>query len=152
MATKAFEDKPQGAFGVCGRRRFLGGMAAAGLAASCPAAGETPIVRFGILSDTHVTGPESIPELNKALVFFRDKAVDAVLHCGDITDLGYIRELEAFASAWKSVMPKTTRLIATMGNRDMSDTPSMPKDDLKTSQRWPAWCPSRADTECAPNS
>ena len=132
MTGKSREGKPQSAFGVCGRRQFLGGMAAAGLAASCPAAGEAPIVRFGIISDTHVTGPESIPELNKALEFFRDRNVDAVLHCGDITDLGYIRELEAFASAWKSVMPKTTKLIATMGNRDMSDTSSMPKDDLKT--------------------
>ena len=132
MTVKTHEGNPQSAFGVRGRRQFLGGMAAVGLAASCPAAGEAPIVRFGIISDTHVTGPESIPELNKALEFFRDRSVDGVLHCGDITDLGYISELEAFASAWKSVMPKTTKLIAAMGNRDMSDTSSMPKDDLKT--------------------
>ena len=31
--------------------------------------------------------------------------MDAVIHCGDMTDFGYIHQLEAFAAAWRRAMP-----------------------------------------------
>ena len=85
------------------------------------AAGGTP-VRFGIISDTHVAGSESTGELARAFAFLGDKGVDAVLHCGDMTDFGYLHQLEAFAEAWRRAMPPEIPLIPVLGNRDMSDT------------------------------
>lgn len=114
------------------RRDFiLGSSAVAGQIAlfGCQtSAGRGPGVRFGILSDTHVTGPECAAELRRVLEFFREADVDAVLHCGDITDLGYLRELEAFKTVWNEIMPRSVRFIAAMGNRDLSDTGKFPKE------------------------
>ena len=82
-------------------------------------------VRFGVISDTHATGRESIPELVRAFSFLRDKGVDAVIHCGDLTDFGYLHQLEAFAEAWRQAMPEEIPLIPVLGNRDLSDTKRM---------------------------
>ena len=82
-------------------------------------------VRIGVISDTHVTGPESAQELERAFRFFAERGVDAVVHCGDITDLGYLSQLDVFISSWRRVMPPDTPLIAAFGNRDMSDTSKM---------------------------
>lgn len=79
-------------------------------------------VRLGVISDTHVTGPKSAEELGKALAFLRDRRVDAVLHCGDITDFGYRDELRAFADVWRRTMPANVQLVVALGNRDLSDT------------------------------
>lgn len=106
--------------------------------ASCVAAGvsgvaampppEDGAVRIGVVSDTHVTGPESARELERALGFFAERGVDAVVHCGDVTDLGYLSQLDVFVSSWRRVMPPGTPLIAAFGNRDMSDTAKIPED------------------------
>ena len=108
---------------VVTRRDFIGLGVAAGLCYGCrnAVAGGVP-VRFGIISDTHVTGPESIEELARAFAFLRDKGVDAVIHCGDMTDFGYIYQLEAFAEAWKRAMPDGIPLIPVLGNRDVTAT------------------------------
>lgn len=82
-------------------------------------------VRFGVISDAHVTGRESIDELSRAFAFLRDRGVDAVILCGDMTDFGYVDQLEAFAAAWRCVMPKEVPIIPVMGNRDFSDTKRM---------------------------
>ena len=78
--------------------------------------------RFGILSDTHVTGPESLAELTAAFRFLKARRVDAVLHCGDLTDLGSLEQLDIFAKAWKSVFGDGTQLVLAPGNRDLMDT------------------------------
>ena len=85
-------------------------------------------MRLGVISDTHVTGPESAPLLECALEFLASRGVDAVAHCGDITDLGYLSQLDVFADAWRRVMPRGVPLVAAFGNRDLSDTAKMPKD------------------------
>ena len=54
-------------------------------------------VRLGVISDTHVTGPESVERLAAAFRFLRDRGVDAVLHCGDVTDWGTLEQLDVFA-------------------------------------------------------
>ena len=82
-------------------------------------------VRFGIISDTHVTDDESAGKLRPALEFFARERIDALLHCGDVTNLGYRREYAAFRRIWDLVMPKSVKLIAVLGNRDLSDTKKM---------------------------
>ena len=110
------------------RRSFVG-MGLAAIAGACMRLdGNAQPVRFGIISDTHVPGKESIGELARAFAFLRDRNVDAVIHCGDMTDLGYVHQLEAFAEAWRRVMPPTVPLIPVLGNRDMSDTKALPAD------------------------
>ena len=85
-------------------------------------------VRFGVISDTHVTGEESAQRLRQALDFFAHEHVDAVLHCGDVTNLGYCSEYAAFRKVWDSVMPRSVALIAALGNRDLSDTNKMSEE------------------------
>ena len=122
------------------RRDFiLGSSALAGQAAlfGCrTSAGHGPGARFGILSDTHVNGPDCADELRRALELFREADVDAVLHCGDITNLGYLRELETFEAVWSATMPASVRLIAAMGNRDLSDTGKFPKEKRERERDW----------------
>ena len=78
----------------------------------------SPSVRFGVISDTHVTGESSAQRLRQALDFFARERVDAVLHCGDVTNLGYCSEYAAFRKVWDSVMPRSVALIAALGNRE----------------------------------
>ena len=104
----------------------LSALTAVGFAAAD--ATDAPRVRFGIVSDTHVTGPECADDLRRMLAFLRAADVDAVLHCGDVTNLGYRRELAAFEAVWDEIMPKDVRFIAAMGNRDLSDTGKFPKE------------------------
>ena len=79
-------------------------------------------VRLGVISDTHVTGPESVERLAAAFRFLRDRGVEAVLHCGDVTDRGTLEQLDAFAAAWRSVFDSKTRFVVALGNRDMMDS------------------------------
>lgn len=116
------------------RRAFLKMSAlAAGTAAVRPmygvvGGGTVPVVRFGVLSDTHLHGPDGVPELEKALRFFLSERVDAVLHCGDITHLGYCAERALFDQAWARTMPPEMPFIFAYGNRDFSDTRAMPPE------------------------
>ena len=105
------------------RRNFIGmGLSAGALGCVSRMPGDTGEVRFGVLSDTHVTGPESIPEMVRVFTFLRDKGVDAVIHCGDMTDLGYIAQLESLAEAWRKTMPPDMPFLPVLGNRDVSAT------------------------------
>ena len=114
------------------RRSFLAsaGALAMGGGAVSAALGDDgrELARIGIISDTHVTGPESAERLAEALAFFAGRRVDAVMHCGDVTDLGYLAQLEVFASVWRRTMPADVPLVAAFGNRDMSDTSKMSPD------------------------
>lgn len=111
------------------RRQFVGLGACASVAALSPGCvtnpRKSPTVRFGVISDTHVTDETSAAELRRALRFFADENVDALLHCGDVTNLGYRREYAAFRRVMDSVMPKSVKFIAALGNRDLSDTNKM---------------------------
>lgn len=113
------------------RRHFLATGLAAGFScmSGCVSMGDDA-VRIGVISDTHVTGRESIEELSRAFAFLRDKGAEAVIHCGDMTDFGYLHQLEAFAEAWKSVMPPDIPLIPVLGNRDLTDTNKIPAERI----------------------
>lgn len=114
------------------RRDFLATGFAAGFCCTsgCASFCRSNDPRIGVISDTHVTGKESIAELSRAFAFLRDKGVDAVIHCGDMTDFGYLHQLEAFAEAWKKAMPAEIPLIPVLGNRDVSDTNKIAKERL----------------------
>ena len=117
------------------RRRFLELGSAVAIFGGCRSLPKGGATRFGVISDTHVTGRESIDELSRTFAFLRQSMrVDAVIHCGDMTDFGYIEQLEAFAEAWRRAMPEEVPLIPVMGNRDFSDTKRM-SDEKRAADR-----------------
>ena len=110
------------------RRNFLGGAVALAGAGGCRAlgiGGETPRLTFGVLSDLHVTTPESTEAFRRALAYLRDRKVDAVVVSGDLSDWGLRSGLKYVADAWYSVFPddrapdgrKVEKLFCT-GNHD----------------------------------
>ena len=93
-----------------------------------------PNLVFGILSDTHMRchydgvrfydhngwcyGDHALVTMMK---LFKKAGVDAILHCGDITDCGMVRELEFYNEAWDKVYgsgPRPVNLMV-MGNHDI---------------------------------
>ena len=111
------------------RRSFIGG-ALAGLALTgCRSQWwnrkAPPNLRFGVISDIHVTTPESTAVFRRALAFFRDRGADAVLIAGDLSDWGLKSGFKYVAETWYDVFPndcapdgrKVTKLFVT-GNHD----------------------------------
>ena len=110
------------------RRGFLGGaMALMGVGGcrSLGIGGEKPNLVFGVISDVHVTTPESTEVFVRTLKYFRDRKVDAVMVAGDLTDWGLKSSYKYLADAWYSVFPndrapdgrKVEKLFCT-GNHD----------------------------------
>lgn len=89
-------------------------VALAALGAHGAEPGAAPLLRVGIVSDIHVQHPcdeagkgggASTATFEKALKYFREKGVDAVVVAGDLTEYGRVRELEASGVAWNRVFP-----------------------------------------------
>lgn len=110
------------------RRSFLGGAMALLGAGGCGRlgmSGEKPNLTFGVISDVHVTTPESTELFVRTLKYFRDRKVDAVMVAGDLTDWGLKSSYKYLADAWNSVFPddrapdgrKVEKLFCT-GNHD----------------------------------
>jgi len=91
------------------RRELLSGMAAFGaLAVSRPSFAAEPGLRLkmGVISDVHIRClPGRTALFRKALEWYRDQGVDAVMIAGDIADSGRVAELQLYADAWFSVFP-----------------------------------------------
>ncbi|MBO7720811.1 MAG: metallophosphoesterase [Kiritimatiellae bacterium] len=106
------------------RRDFLvrlGAGAAAGAFGGCrmfccppgSASHGTPKIRFGVISDIHLCSapnnlidrPADVHTFRKALEWYRDRGVDAVLAAGDLTDNGTVDQMMNFAGVWNSVFP-----------------------------------------------
>ncbi|MDO5318975.1 MAG: metallophosphoesterase [bacterium] len=67
-----------------------------------------PNLRFGLLSDVHISTPKGANGCEtflEALKYFRDRNADAVVIAGDLTNNSFIEELEVFAQAWYEVFP-----------------------------------------------
>lgn len=61
---------------------------------------------IGIISDVHVRSNCSAKKnLTPALTWFKQNSVDAVVCCGDMTDVGLRDQLVAFADEWFRVFP-----------------------------------------------
>ena len=110
------------------RRSFLGGAAALAGVGGCRSlgiCGPKPNIKFGVISDIHVTTPESSALFVRTLEYFRDCKVDAVIVAGDLTDWGLKSSYRYVADAWHSVFPndmapdgrKVEKLFCT-GNHD----------------------------------
>ena len=96
-----------------------------------------PNLVFGVVSDTHMRchyDGKSFYEHydvrfdDQALVMvmklFKKTGVDAILHCGDVTDNGMVREMEFYKEAWDKVYgssPRPANLIVT-GNHDVAES------------------------------
>ena len=82
-------------------------------------------LRLGVISDIHVTTPESTERFVRALAYFRDRRADAVIVSGDLSDWGLRSGFRYVADAWYSVFPddrapdgrKVVKLFCT-GNHD----------------------------------
>ena len=84
------------------RRNFVVGAACAAGTAGLPAfASKRPNLRVGVLSDIHVKRDHSAEIWRRALEFYRDRKVDAVLVTGDLVTWGHYNELLAGVQKWK---------------------------------------------------
>ena len=97
------------------RRAFIGQgafafLAAAGMGHRAFGATEPARLRFGALSDIHITrGKGSCDIFEKALTYFRDQKVDAVLIAGDLADSGLDSQLRRVDETWRRVFPGDKR-------------------------------------------
>ena len=102
------------------RRSFLGGGTAFFLA-GCKTSEwfGAPELRFGVVSDIHVTTPKSTAMFRKALRYFKGRGADAVMVPGDLTDWGLRSGYRYVAEAWAEVFggTQTVPLFCT-GNHD----------------------------------
>ena len=154
------------------RRGFLGGMAAFGALAGCrgglfTSCGETPLLRFGVVSDVHVRlaagGGSLAPGYNtdtleQTFAYFRDCNVDAVMIAGDMADKGLIGELKALADTWYRVFPgdrapdgRRVERLFVFGNHDsfgLKNGKSVFDDDAVVRREAVEADPKRAWDEC----
>ena len=97
------------------RRAFIGQgafafLAAAGMGHRAFGATGTARLRFGALSDIHIRrGKGSCDIFEKALTYFRDQKVDAVLIAGDLADSGLDSQLRRVGETWRRVFPGDRR-------------------------------------------
>ena len=96
-----------------------------------------PNLVFGVVSDTHMRchyDGESFylhydayyddQALVEVMKLFKKAGVDAILHCGDITDGGMVREMMFYKEAWDKVYgsdPRPVNLMVT-GNHDVAES------------------------------
>ena len=112
-----------GARSVCAtsRRGFIGG-ATAFFVAGCRTGGwlaGTPALRFGVVSDTHVTTPESCALMERAFAYFKSRGADAVMVPGDLTDWGLKSSFRYFRDTWDRVFAGTDVVpLLITGNHD----------------------------------
>ena len=92
-----------------------------GVCAGCESAftGRTPNLRFGVVSDIHLTTPASCARLEKALRYFRSRRVDAVVMPGDLSDYGTRTGWLHLKRTWDKVFAGTgTVPLFCTGNHD----------------------------------
>ena len=126
------------------RRCFLGSLAAT-LAASPRNlfTGESPVLKIGVLSDTHVrTDPESAEVLRKEFARFAREGVRAVVISGDLCEAGTLLELRNVMDAWHAAFPggrntagETVEPIVAFGNHDYHDASYMKAKPISEEDR-----------------
>ena len=92
------------------RRGFLGGIASVGALGGCRSlglCGGDAQLRLGVISDIHVTTPESAEKFRRALAYFRSRSADAVVVCGDLADWGLKSSIGFVKAAWDEEMSGT---------------------------------------------
>ena len=91
------------------RREFLMASGAAFLMAGCRTRSlfGSPDMKFGVVSDTHVTTPKSCRMLERAFRQFKRRGVDAVMIPGDLTDWGLRSGFAYVKQTWDRVFAGT---------------------------------------------
>ena len=97
------------------RKEFLLGLGTAlFLPSFSVGGGRTPRLRFGVVSDIHISRLSAKPEtyaygnsttFRSALEYFRDQGVDAVVCPGDMSDRGVTWMLDVCGQVWRQVFP-----------------------------------------------
>lgn len=119
------------------RREFLYGAAAISTIPLNGWAGSLPGLKLGIASDLHIASDalwqkdnplckwQCAGAIRRALRYFREKDVDAVVLCGDLADNGLTDELMCLSRAWYEIFPedrlpsgKKVEKIFILGNHD----------------------------------
>ena len=78
-----------------------------------------PEMKFGVVSDIHVTTPKSCRLLERSLEYFRRRGVDAVMIPGDLTDWGLKSGLVHVKCVWDKVFGGTDVVpLFCTGNHD----------------------------------
>ena len=78
-----------------------------------------PEMKFGVVSDIHVTTPKSTRMFERALRYFRRRGVDAVMLPGDITDWGLKSGCRYVKETWDKVFAGTDVVpLFCTGNHD----------------------------------
>ena len=74
---------------------------------------------FGLITDTHIgLGATVESDLKKALSYIKGQEnLEAVIHVGDVTNVGGLKEYKKYAAIWKSSSISVPH-IATVGNHD----------------------------------
>ena len=67
------------------------------------------LMRFGALSDIHVTDDASCRPFERALKAFDEWKADGVLVCGDLADWGVVPQLKRVGDVWLRTFPKGRR-------------------------------------------
>ena len=103
------------------RRGFIGG-AAAFFIVGCKPGGwlvGTPRLRFGVVSDIHITTQKSCAMTERAFRYFKSRGADAVMIPGDLTDWGLRSGIEYIKSTWDKVFSGTDVVpLFCTGNHD----------------------------------
>ena len=103
------------------RREFLFSTGAVTLVAGCRTSGlfGSPEMRFGVVSDIHVTTPGSVRLFEQSLRYFKRRGVDAVMVPGDLTDWGLRSGFRYVKEAWDRVFAGTDVVpLFCTGNHD----------------------------------
>ncbi len=69
-------------------------------------AAETPLMKIGLITDTHVTRfSNSCKLLKKGFEVFKEQQAEMVVHCGDLADYSEEKAYENYRKTWKKVFP-----------------------------------------------
>ena len=131
------------------RRQFIGGALSAGgfwATQGCLRIASPVRLRFGVVSDIHVRDGGSRDHgssgdtwyFSKALRYFKEQKVDAVLIAGDIADRGRDAEMMAVAKAWFEVFPEGCGVekLFVSGNHDWWGQGSIEKMSALWEKAW----------------
>lgn len=96
-----------------------------------PAVQEKPLLKVGIITDTHVTpNPASCEWVQKAWTFFKQHKVDLVANCGDIADHHYPQGYRNYRNVINKLFPAGTekpKELYVYANHDRIDVASVDK-------------------------
>ena len=114
------------------RKEFLGGAAAFAAGPMFAKTVGRPLMRLGMIADTHLIirdngcGLQNSLCFEPALRYFDERKADGVLIAGDLTDFGTASGLRHFAAIWYKVFPgnrrsdgKPIKLLHIFGDHDM---------------------------------